>query len=84
MIVTVLTKVQIMDKMALNQSRQEPSHHRLGKGGQTSPPPISKYFNKKGGPGGIRTHDLRHDGQRRYPMRHKSLDEAKHGIFLSL
>ena len=30
----------------LNQSRQEPSHHRLGKGGQTSPLSISKYFSE--------------------------------------
>ena len=52
--------------------------------GTTAPPPISKYFIKKGGPSGIRTHDLPHDGQRRYPLRHKSLDEATHGIFLIL
>ena len=30
----------------LNQPGHEPSHHRLGKGGQTSPPPISKYFSE--------------------------------------
>ena len=43
-------------------------------GGQTSPPPISKYFNKKRGPSGIRTRDLPHDSQRRYPLRCKNLD----------
>ena len=53
-------------------------------GGQTSPQPISKYFNNKGGPSGIRTHDLPHDGYGRYPLRHKSLDKATHGIFLIL
>ena len=30
----------------LNQSRHEQSHHRLGMGGQTSPPPISKYLSE--------------------------------------
>ena len=30
----------------INQSRHEPSHNRLGKGGQTSPLPISKYFSE--------------------------------------
>ena len=30
-----------------NQSRQEPSHQRLGKGGtNVPPPPISKYFSE--------------------------------------
>ena len=31
---------------SINQSRQEPSHHRLGKGGTNVPPPISKYFSE--------------------------------------
>ena len=34
----------VISLIIVNQSRQEPSHHRLGKGGQTSPPPISEYF----------------------------------------
>ena len=32
---------------SLNQFRHEPSHHRLGMGGKTSPsPPISKYLSE--------------------------------------
>ena len=53
----------------------------FGHGGTNVPPPISKYFNKKRVPSGIRRHDLPHDGPRRYPLRHKSLDEAMDGIF---
>ena len=48
--------------------------------GQTSTPPISKYFNKKGVPSGIRTLDLPHNGQRRYPLHHKNSDEATRNI----
>ena len=59
------------------------SQHRLDMEDKRTPP-ISKHFNKKGVPSGIRTHDLPHDGPRRYPLRHKSLDEATHGIFLIL
>ena len=70
--------------ISFNQSGHERSRHRLDMGGTNVPPPISKYFNKKGGPSGIRTHNLPHDGQRRYPLRHKSLNEATHGIFLTL
>ena len=70
--------------LTLNQSRQEPSHHRLGKGGGTNPPPTSKYFNKKRVPSGIRLHVLPHGSPRRYPLRHKSLHEATHGISLIL
>ena len=47
-------------------------------------PPISEYFNKKRVPSGIRTHDLPHDGPRRYSLRHKSLNEATHGKRLIL
>ena len=32
----------------LNQFGHKRSQHRLDMGGQTSPSPISKYFNKKG------------------------------------
>ena len=39
---------KVFPSQMFNQSRQEPSHHRLGKGGQTSLPPINKYFHKKG------------------------------------
>ena len=47
-------------------------------GGQTSPPPpISKYFNKKWVPSGIRTLDLTNDDPRRYPLRHKSLERQQ-------
>ena len=50
--------------------------------GDKRPPPISKYFNKKSVPSGIRTHDLPHDSPRPYPLRHKSLVEVTHGISL--
>ena len=49
----------------LNQFGHKRSQHRSDMGGQTSPPPISKYFNKKRIPSGIRTHDLPHDSPRR-------------------
>ena len=41
---------KVFPSQMFNQSRQEPSHSRLGRGGQPPPPPppISKYFNKKG------------------------------------
>ena len=72
----VPTKFQFMltPDLLFNQSGHERSR-------QTSPPPpISKYFNKKRVPTGIRTHD----SQRRYPLHHKSLDNATHGICLIL
>ena len=34
--------------MSLNQFGHKRSQHRFDMGGQTSPPPISKYFNKEG------------------------------------
>ena len=68
----------------INQFGHKRSQHRLDMEGTNVPPPISKYFNKKEVPSGIRTHNLPHDGPRRYPLRHKSLDEATHGIFLIL
>ena len=44
----------------------------------------TKHFSKKEVPSGIRTHDLPHDSLRPYPLRHKSLYEVAHGIFLIL
>ena len=80
----LVVTIRCKERSVVNQSRQEPSHHRLGKRGANVSPPISKYFNKKRVPSGIRTHDLPHDSPRRYPLRHKSLDEATHGICLIL
>ena len=78
-------KFEIFENKVFNQSRQEPSHQRLGKGGGTNvPPPIRKYFNKKRVSSGIRTHKLPHDSPRRYPLRHRSWDEATHGICVIL
>ena len=68
----------------INQFGHKRSHPRWDRGGTTPPPPISKYFNKERVPSGNRTHDLSHDSPRRYPLRHKSLDEATHGIYLIL
>ena len=72
----------------INQFGHKRSQHRLDMGGTNRdrhvPSPISKYFNKKRVPTGIRTHDLPHNRQRRYPLHHKSLDNATHGICLIL
>ena len=45
---------------------------------------FSSWKIKKEFLGGGRTHDLPHHGLRPYPLRHKSLDKATHGILVIL